>query len=141
MTPSSSGDTPASPGRSGLPSALLAAVVVASVEALAVLAYTVGIGVSGAAEPGLGGCRARAPRHLPDLRPGDRRLRRGPSRSVAARARTPFGVVQLFGLVMGWTLTQGDGDLTHRAGYAVLAVSVLGIALVISPSVGEALDR
>ncbi len=55
-------------------------------------------------------------------------------------ARTPFGVVQLFGLVVGWTLTQGDGDLVHRVGYAVLAVSVVGIALVMAPAVGEALD-
>ena len=46
----------------------------------------------------------------------------------------------MFGLVIGWTLTQGDGDLVHRLGYAVLAVSVVGIALVMSPAVGEALD-
>jgi hypothetical protein len=50
-------------------------------------------------------------------------------------------VVQLFGLVVGWTLTQGDGDVVHRAGYAVLAVSVVGIALVMSPAVSEALER
>ena len=55
-------------------------------------------------------------------------------------ARTPFGVIQLFGLVVGWTLTQGDGDLTHRIGYAVLVGSVIGIALAISPALGEALE-
>ena len=48
--------------------------------------------------------------------------------------------MQLFGLVIGWTLTQGDGDLTHRIGYVVLAVSVVGIALVLSPGLGDALD-
>ena len=57
-----------------------------------------------------------------------------------AAARTPFVVAQLFGLVTGWTLTQGDGDLVHRIGYAVLAVSVVGIALAMSPAVGESLD-
>jgi len=55
-------------------------------------------------------------------------------------ARTPFGVVQLFGVIIGWTLTQGDGDLTHRIGYVVLAVAVVGIAVVISPGLGEGLD-
>jgi hypothetical protein len=48
--------------------------------------------------------------------------------------------VQLFGVIIGWTLTQGDGDLTHRIGYVVLAVAVVGIAVVISPGLGEALD-
>ena len=57
-----------------------------------------------------------------------------------AVARTPFGVVQLFGVVVGWTLTQGDGDLTHQIGFAVLAASIVGIALVLSPSLAGALD-
>ena len=48
--------------------------------------------------------------------------------------------MQLFGLVTGWTLTQGDGDTTHYAGYAVLVLSVIGIALVINPALGRDLD-
>ena len=56
-------------------------------------------------------------------------------------ARTPFGVIQLFGLVIGWTLTQGGGDLTHVAGYAVLVVAVVGVALVMSPALGRELVR
>ena len=56
-------------------------------------------------------------------------------------ARTPFGVIQLFGLVIGWTLTQGDGEVTHLIGYAVLAASVVGVALVMSPALGRELTR
>ncbi len=128
--------TPGAPAR---PPLLLASVVVAVLEAVALVAYAVGIGLSTledstavAAAPveiviyllfavGIGLCAV-----------GLWRRRRS--------ARTPFGVVQLFGVVIGWTLTQGDGDLTHRIGYAVLAVSVVGIALVISPGLGESLD-
>jgi hypothetical protein len=129
-------DAPDAPAR---PPLLLAAVAVAVLEAVALVAYAVGIGLSTleastavAAAPveiviylvfalGIALCAV-----------GLWRRRRS--------ARTPFGVIQLFGVVIGWTLTQGDGDLIHRIGYAVLAVSVVGIALVISPALGEALD-
>ncbi len=125
--------------RPARPPLLRAAVAVAVLEAVALVAYAVGIGVSTledgsavAAAPveiviyllfalGIGLCAV-----------GLWQRRRS--------ARTPFGVVQLFGVVVGWTLTQGDGDLTHRIGYAVLAVSIVGIALVISPALGDALD-
>ena len=128
--------TPGAPTR---PPLLLAAVAVAVLEAVALAAYAVGIGLSTledstavAAAPveiviyllfalGIGLCAY-----------GLWQRRRA--------ARTPFGVVQLFGVVIGWTLTQGDGDLTHRIGYVVLAVSVVGIALVISPALGDSLD-
>jgi hypothetical protein len=121
------------------PPLLLAAVGIAVLETAALVAYALGIGVSDlqnagnlAAGPveiviyllfavGVAACGL-----------GLRRRRR--------TARTPFGVVQLFGVIIGWTLTQGDGDLTHRIGYVVLAVAVVGIALVISPGLGEALD-
>lgn len=130
---------PAGAGRR-MPGALLAAVVVAWVEALAIVGYTVGIVVSGAREPG-------SVAATPVLAVIYLAFAAGIAvcgRALAQRrraARTPFGVIQLFGLVVGWTLTQGDGDLTHRVGYAVLAVSVLGIALVVSPALGEELDR
>jgi hypothetical protein len=121
------------------PPLLLAAVGIAVLETAALVAYALGIGISDLQNAG--------------------NLAAGPveiviyllfSVGVAAcglglwrrrrSARTPFGVVQLFGVIIGWTLTQGDGDLTHRIGYVVLAVAVVGIALVISPGLGEALD-
>lgn len=123
----------------GRPGPLVAAVVIAVLEALALTAYAVGIGVSALQNPG---SVAAAPVEIVlylTFAAGLVAIARGlwGRRSVA---RTPFAVAQMFGLVIGWTLTQGDGDLVHRLGYAVLAVSVVGIALVMSPAVGEALD-
>ena len=122
------------------PRALVAAAAISVIEAVALVAYGIGIGVSAAQNPG---SVAAAPVEIvlyllfaAGLLAVARGLwlRRG-------IARTPFGVAQLFGLVVGWTLTQGDGDLVHRVGYAVLAVSVVGIALVMSPAVAEALEH
>ncbi len=130
--------TPGAPA-AGRPGPLVAAVVIAVLEALALTAYAVGIGVSAVQNPG---SVAAAPVEIVlylIFAAGLVAIARGlwGRRSVA---RTPFAVAQMFGLVIGWTLTQGDGDLVHRLGYAVLAVSVVGIALVMSPAVGEALD-
>jgi hypothetical protein len=124
----------------GRPGALVAAAAIAVLEALALTAYAVGIGVSALQNPG---SVAAAPVEIVlylVFAAGLLAIARGlwGRRSVA---RTPFAVAQLFGLVIGWTLTQGDGDLVHRIGYVVLAVSVVGIALVMSPAVGEALDQ
>jgi hypothetical protein len=121
------------------PIALTAAVGLVVVEGLAVIAYTVGIGIAAVQEPG---SVAAAPVEIviylifaaAMLACGRALWRR------RRAARTPFGVIQLFGLVVGWTLTQGDGDLTQRIGYAVLVGSVTGIALAISPALGEALE-
>lgn len=129
---------PAQPS-SGRPGALVAAVTIAALEALALAAYAVGIGVSAVQNPG---SVAAAPVEIVlylIFAGGLVAIARGlwGRRSMA---RTPFAVAQLFGLVIGWTLTQGDGDLVHRIGYAVLAISVVGIAAVMSPAVGEALD-
>jgi hypothetical protein len=130
---------PSAPTSGTRPPLLLTAIAIAAVEMVALVAYAVGIGVadlqdegSVAAGPveiviyllfaaGIGACAW-----------GLWARRRS--------ARTPFGVVQLFGVIIGWTLTQGDGDLTHRLGYLVLAVAVVGVAVVISPALGEALD-
>lgn len=121
------------------PGLLLAAVGIAAVEALAVLVYAVAIAVSALQNPGsiaappveiaiylafavgIGACGVGLWRRL-------------------AVARTPFGVVQLFGVVVGYTLLQGDGDLVHRVGYVVLGLSVVGIAVVLSPVLAETLD-
>jgi hypothetical protein len=123
----------------GRPGALVGATAIAVLEALALAAYAVGIGVSALQNPG---SVAAAPVEIVlylVFAAGLLAIARGlwGRRSVA---RTPFAVAQMFGLVIGWTLTQGDGDLVHRIGYVVLAVSVVGIALVMSPAVGEALD-
>lgn len=131
-------DDPAS-SSSTRPAPLVAAAVLGALEAAAIVAYAVGIAVSAARSPG---SVAAAPAEIVVylvLAIGIAACARG--LWLRRRwARTPFGVVQLFGLVVGWTLTQGDGDLVHRVGYAVLAVSVVGIALVMAPAVGEALD-
>jgi hypothetical protein len=129
-------DDPVLPPR---PPLLLAAVGIALLETAALVAYSVGIGISDVQNSGN---LAAAPVEIAIYLLfavgvavcgiGLWRRRRS--------ARTPFGVVQLFGVIIGWTLTQGDGDLTHRIGYVVLAVAVVGIAVVISPGLGEALD-
>ena len=121
------------------PRALTAAVVLVLAEAAAAVAYTVGIGVAAVHEPG---SVAAAPVEIVIyLLFAAGMVACGRALWQRRRAaRTPFGVVQLFGLVVGWTLTQGDGDLTHRVGYAVLVVSVVGIALALSPVLGEALE-
>lgn len=40
-------------------------------------------------------------------------------------ARTPFLVMQLFALIVGYTLLKGSGDWAHAAGAAVVASAVL----------------
>ena len=121
------------------PPALVGAVAIAVFEALAIAAYAVSIAVAALGTPG---SIAAAPVEVvlylvfaAGILVVAGALWRG-----RAAARTPFVVAQLFGLVTGWTLTQGDGDLVHRIGYVVLGVSVVGIALAMSPAVGESLD-
>jgi hypothetical protein len=118
---------------------VVAAVAVASVEAAAVAAYAVGIGVAAVANPGSVSAAPVAVAIFLVFAAGILACARGLWRRRRA-ARTPFGIVQLFGLVVGWTLTQGDGDSTHVAGYAVLVASVVGIALVVSPALGRELQ-
>jgi hypothetical protein len=124
---------------SSRPPLLLAAVAIAVLQAAALIAYSVGIGVSDLQDQGN---VAAAPVEIVIY------LLFAAAITLCGRglwlrrrsARTPFGVVQLFGVVVGWTLTQGDGDVTHRIGYVVLAVAVVGIAIVVSPRLGECLD-
>ncbi len=122
------------------PPLLLAAVGIAVLETAALVAYSLGIGISDLQNTG---SLAAAPVEIVIyllFAVGVAVCGIGLWRRRRA-ARTPFGVVQLFGVIIGWTLTQGDGDLTHRIGYVVLAVAVVGIAVVISPALGEALDE
>lgn len=133
-------DVPASreaqPPRPGL---LVAAVVIAALEALAITAYSVVIAVAAFQTPDSVSAGPVVVVLFLLFAVGIALAARGLWQRRAA-ARTPFGVTQMFGLVTGWTLTQGDGTATHVAGYAVLVVSLVGIALVLAPSVGEALE-
>jgi len=135
---SESGEGPEMAG--ARPGALVAAVVIAAVEALGIAAYGLSIGLAGLQNPGsvaapvvqvvlyllfaagIGatGWALWAQRHV---------------------ARSPFVVIQLFALVVGYTLMQGDGASIHRLGWAVLAMGVIGIALAMSPLVSKALHR
>lgn len=124
------------PARSGT---LVAAVVVAALEALALLVYAVSLAVAAVQNPGSISAGPVVVAIFAIFAVGVGLCARGLWRGSRA-ARTPFAVVQLFGLVTGYTLVQGDGTATHAAGWAVLAVSVVGIALVISPGVGASLD-
>ena len=121
--------------------ALVAAGLVALIEGAAVLAYAIGIGVSSLRSTD---AEATSPVVVVIIyllfAAGILACARGLWTRRRA-ARTPFGVIQLFGLVIGWTLTQGDGEVTHVIGYAVLVVSVVGIALVMSPALGRELTR
>ena len=120
---------------------LVAACLLALIEGVALVAYAIGIGVSSLRSTD---AEATSPVVVVIIY-----LIFAAGILVCARglwtrrraARTPFGVIQLFGLVIGWTLTQGDGGITHLIGYAVLVVSVVGIALVMSPALGRGLTR
>ena len=134
-----SDDPTADPQARARPAVLLAATGVAVLECAALVAYCLGIGLSAVQNRG---SAASAPVEIVIY------LLFALGVGLCARglwlrrrsARTPFGVAQLFGVVVGWTLTSGDGELTHRIGYVVLAVCVVGIALVISPTLGDSLD-
>lgn len=122
------------------PGALKAAVAIAALEAAGIGAYGASIGVAGLQNPGtvsapivqiviyllfaagiaVTGWALWNQRHV---------------------ARTPFVVIQLFALVVGYTLMQGDGDGIHRLGWLVLGLGVVGIALAMSPLVGKSLQR
>jgi hypothetical protein len=125
---------------SGRPKALLAAVLIAVIEATGIAVYGISIGLAGLSNPG----SVAAP-------PVQLVLYLLFASGIAATAwalwkrrhgaRTPFVVIQLFALVVGYTLMQGDGDAIHRLGWAVLALGVVGIALAMSPVVGRSLQH
>jgi hypothetical protein len=120
------------------PALLVAAVVLAVLEAVAIAVYAVSIAVAALHAPG---SVSSAPVVVVFLAFAGGVLLCARGLWLRRRAaRTPFGVIQLFGLVTGWTLTQGDGDLVQWIGRLVLAVSVVGIALVLSPAVGQSLE-
>lgn len=136
MTP----EVPSDPAPAGRPSTLIVAVVIAALEALAVLAYAVGIALSGIANPTSVAAPVVEVVIYLIFAGGVGLVVRGLWQRKRW-SRTPFVVVQLFGLVTGWTLVQGDGDSTHVLGYVVLAVSVVGLVCALAPRTGEALDQ
>ena len=122
------------------PGALVTAVVIAVVEAVGIAAYGLSIGLAGLQNPG----SVAAPviqvvlYLLFAAGIGATGWALWRQRHVA---RSPFVVIQLFALVVGYTLMQGDADAIHRLGWAVLAMGVIGIALAMSPVVSKALAR
>jgi hypothetical protein len=122
------------------PGALLAAIGIAAIESLGIAVYGLSIGLAGLANPGsVAAPLVQVVLYL--------LFASGIAVTVLAlwnrrrSARTPFVVIQLFALVVGYTLMQGDGDAIHRLGWAVLAMGVVGIALAMSPLVGHSLHR
>jgi hypothetical protein len=122
------------------PATLVLCAALAVLEAVAVLAYTIGILVSGAQNP----TSVAAPfvevviyllfvLGIVLVARGLWQRRRW--------ARTPFFVVQLFGLVIAYTLLSGDGNDIHVLGWIVGLVSVVGVVAVFLPRTSEALDQ
>jgi len=132
------GDEPAVAGPR--PGVLLAAVAIAAVEALGIAGYGISIGFAGLQNPGSVAAPIVQVALYLLFATGIGAAGWGLWRQRRA-ARTPFVVIQLFALVVGYTLMQGDGDTIHRLGWAVLAMGVVGIALAMSPLVGKSLER
>ena len=136
----SDADPAASTGEvTGRPPTLLVVLAVAALEALAVLAYAAGIALSGLQNPDSVAAPAVEVIIYLLFAIGIGLVVKGLWQR-RRWARTPFLVVQLFGLVTGWTLLQGDGDGTHLLGWAVMAVAVVGLVCALAPRTGEALD-
>jgi hypothetical protein len=121
------------------PPTLLVAIAIAGLEALAILAYTAGIALSGTQNPGSVAAPAVEALIYLVFAVGIVLVVKGLWQR-RRWSRTPFVVIQLFALVTGWTLLQGDGDSTHLIGWAVLIVAVAGLVCAFLPRTGEALD-
>ncbi len=125
-------------GAAPRPTALLAAAVIGTLEALGLVAYAVAIALA-ARQVGEDGAAAPVQVVIYVLFAlGIALVVRG-LLSRRRLARGPYVVTQLFGLVVGWTLASGDGVWVHLTGWAVLAMSVTGIALMLNPAVSAAL--
>jgi hypothetical protein len=123
----------------GRPPTLLGAIAIAGLEALAILAYTAGIALSGAQNPGSVAAPAVEALIYLTFAVGVVLVVKGLWQR-RRWSRTPFVVIQLFAIVTGWTLVQGDGDGTHLIGWAVLVLAVVGLVCAFVPRTGEALD-
>jgi len=142
-TPPTDDAVPAAPEPSGPPTGprsplLVVVALIALAESLALLAYTIGIALSGLQNPG---SVAAPPVEVVIY------LLFGVGVFLVARglwlrrrwARTPFIVVQLFGLVTAYTLLSGDGADVHVLGWIVGAVSIVGGVLALNRRVADSL--
>jgi len=121
------------------PGTLVAAVAIAVLQAAGLAAYAVALGISGIGAPDTGAAPLVELVVYLAFAAGLVAIARGLWGRRRA-ARTPFGVAQVFALIIGWTLVQGDGAAVDLPGYAALVTGVVGLACVISPAVGTALD-
>jgi hypothetical protein len=117
----------------------VAAVVIALIEAAGLAAYAVAIGVSGIGAPDTGAAPLVELLVYLAFAAGLVAIARG-LWSRRRAARTPFGIAQVFALIIGWTLVQGAGAVVDVPGYAALVLGVVGLACAFSPAWGEALD-
>lgn len=135
MEQTSADPTAAPPER---PPALVAAAVLGALESAALVGYAVAIGVAAA---GAGKDVAAAPAEIVVyllFALGIGLVVKG-LLNRRRIARGPYVVTQMFGLIVGWTLAAGDGLAVHVAGWAVLAVSLAGLALMFNRQVGQVL--
>jgi len=116
------------------------AAVIAGLEAVALLVFTVALGVASFSSRGtntgaspvaevviyllFAACLGLIARGL---------WRRSPF------ARTPMVLAQVFGLISAWLFIDGNGAAVV-AGWVIAAVSVVGILLTLRPSMGEDLQ-
>ena len=121
------------------PGTLVAAVAISFVQAAGLAAYGVALGISGIGAPDTGAAPFVELLVYLALGAGLVAIARG-LWSRRRAARTPFGIAQVFSLIIGWTLVQGDGLAVDLPGYAALALGVVGLACALSPAVGWALD-
>jgi hypothetical protein len=117
----------------------VAAVVIALVQAAGLAAYGVALGISGIGAPDTGVAPFVELLVYLAFAAGMVGIARG-LWSRRRAARTPFGIAQVFALIIGWTLVQGDGLAVDLPGYAALVLGVVGLACALSPGVGQALD-
>jgi hypothetical protein len=121
-----------------LPAVLRAAALIGAVQALAIALYAVGIGIAALRE---GRDVAAAPVEIAiylAFAAGIALIVKG-LRNRRHIARGPFVVTQLFGLIVGWTLTEGDGAVVTLLGIGVLLLCLAAIALALNGQLRDAL--
>ncbi len=124
------------PGPRPLP--LLVCVAIAVLEAAAVLAYTIGILASGLQNPGsIAAPWVEGVIYL--LFVGGIALVARGLWQCRRWSRTPFVTVQLFGLVIAYTLFSGEASAVVL-GVVVGAVSLVGLVMAFLAPTAEALD-
>ncbi len=135
----SSGDGPATSGRKIAPE-LVPLVVIAGVEALALAAYAVAIFIASFNSYGATDSASRIEAllylvfaALVGLVAWGLIRRRG-------IARTPFLVVQVFGLVVAYPLLRSGSAVPVVVGVVIAAISVAGLGLALRPGVSQALS-